>query len=282
MSMLVAIGLLLVSCHQCDGQLTWGNTGHQIVAQIAQTMLTPTALSNVRRLITDGNMSAVATWADDVRRSAQYSWSAPLHFINTPDWLCQYSKPRDCRNDLCCDGAIQNFTSRLHDHRLSQDHRTEALKFLIHFVGDIHQPLHVAFTSDLGGNNIDVIFNNAKTNLHSLWDSGMIYWRIDHDFGRENSKWRDSILKRIATEWASLVPSWKSCSTSPFGACSTDWAVESLTSACRSAYVNENGQKIVKGDHLGMPYYNHVIGVVEQQIAKAGVRLANVINLVLG
>jgi len=278
----LAMVLLAISMSTIAAQSSpnWGNVGHQVVAGVAQEMLSNNAIAQIRRLIPNGDMAAVATWADDVRHTSAYRWSAPLHFINTPDWLCQYSKQRDCQHDFCCDGAIQNYTQRLHDARLSMEHRTEALKFLIHFAGDIHQPLHVGFTTDAGGNSITVTYNGAQTNLHSVWDSGMIYYRIDHDFEKDQNKWRDSIVKRISTTWASLVPGWKQCSGGQFGACSSQWAVESIGAACKYAYVDEQGHHITKGASLGLPYYNHVLETVEEQIAKAAVRLANVLNLI--
>ena len=155
----------------------WGNDGHQIIATIAQSRLTATAQKKITLLLNNQNMSSVATWADSVRKTPEWSWSAPLHFINVPDGKCSFSYTRDCKKDFCCAGAILNFTKQmLLSTELEMETETEtetetsaaaaaaaaaavkvtaldAAKFVIHFVGDIHQPLHTAWKSDRGGNN---------------------------------------------------------------------------------------------------------------------------------
>ncbi len=111
----------------------WGPLGHQAVARIAQDVLSVQAQSRVNTLIPNGNMTAVATWADEVRILPEFKWSAPLHFINTPSWACNYDRQRDCYSEdtgtflMCVDGAIQNYTTRLMTNPTSDD-----LKFLIH------------------------------------------------------------------------------------------------------------------------------------------------------
>jgi len=284
--MLAVIGTIIlmsvpVPVHSANVTTRWGAVGHKILAQIAQGMLTAKASQQIGTLIPGGDMGAIASWADDVRNTPEYRWSAPLHFVNTPDWLCNYQKPRDCQEDWCCDGAIQNFTRRLADTALPMTQRTEALKFLVHFIGDIHQPLHVGFTTDLGGNTIKGTYNGASTNLHSMWDSGLIYYRIDNFFGKDNDKWRQSLVNRIHGEWSQNVNVWKQCQTPPYpsGACSTDWAEESIAAACKWSYVDETGQHIKSGFKLALPYFTHVIDALEMQVAKGGVRLSNVLNL---
>ena len=77
-----------------------------------------------------------------------YAWSERLHFVDTPDWLCEFDFTRDCPNGVCAVGAVVNYTRRLlPGSDLDSEQRVEALKFLVHFVGDLHQPLHVGFTS---------------------------------------------------------------------------------------------------------------------------------------
>jgi len=257
----------------------WGKVGHQIAAQIAQGLLSAKATAVVRQLIPSGDMGAIASWADDVRNTPAYRWSAPLHFINTPDWLCTYVQSRDCANEQCCDPAIRNMTNRLADTTLPVAQHNEAFKFLVHFVGDIHQPLHVSFTSDLGGNKINVTFDNKKTNLHSLWDSGLIYYRIDNFYNKDENNWQKALIARMNGEWKQNVTAWKSCKNpGPHGACSKDWADESILLACEYAYRDETGAKIQQNASLRTAYFTHVVDVIEAQIVKAGVRMANVIN----
>jgi hypothetical protein len=162
----------------CDSSISdgvsWGEKGHTIVGVIAESFLSSNTLSAVKSLLASGQtISREADWADCAReRIPKYRWTAPLHYINTPDWECQgYKVTRDCQcigqGDVCqyggcVDGAIQNFTgqlkqyNRLHQsgyydpagagyHESKEDY-TDALKFILHFMGDIHQPLRKYMT----------------------------------------------------------------------------------------------------------------------------------------
>jgi len=274
--------LLVLLATACSAQVSWGPTGHATLAAIARGYLGSNAAKLCQTLLPEvqGDLSQVASWADDVRTDPAYKWSAPLHFINTPDWVCTYTQSRDCKGGVCVDGAIQNFTSRVANTKLSQAQRAEALKFLVHFIGDIHQPLHVGFKSDLGGNTITGTFMGSSTNLHSLWDSGVINKRLSDDFSRSAAKWLSWLQGQLKGAWSSKINGWKRCqSSAPSSACSSDWASESIGLACSNAYVNSDGKThLATGFKLDDAYYNRNIPVIEQQVAKGGIRLANVLN----
>ncbi|KAF8780023.1 hypothetical protein HU200_001988 [Digitaria exilis] len=155
----------------------WGVDGHLMVCQIAQGRLSDAAAAAVKDLLPSyagNNLNSLCSWADDVK--FRYHWSSPLHYIDTPDGLCTYSYDRDCKDEdgvkgRCVAGAINNYTSQLLTYGRSsapQYNLTQALLFLSHFMGDIHQPLHVGFTSDRGGNTIDVHWYTRKTVLHHV------------------------------------------------------------------------------------------------------------------
>jgi hypothetical protein len=141
----------------------WGAVGHSIVAQLAQSQLNEQASTWVRSLVPwfwNGNLSMMASWADNIlypdtnpHGYPNWQWSRPLHYINTPDWVCGYQADRDCVNETCIAGAIRNYTRRSQTE-LDEVQQQDALYFLVHYVGDIHQPLHTGFTSDLGANLI--------------------------------------------------------------------------------------------------------------------------------
>jgi len=264
--------------------LQWGQVGHALVASVAQALLNTSASSAVMNLLPDvnGSMAAVASWADEIRNT--YRWSASLHYIDTPDWACDYSYDRDCQvggeMGVCVDGAVQNYTDRLTDMSLPFDQQNEALKFLIHFVGDIHQPLHVGFTTDRGGNSFEGKFNNKKVNLHEIWDTSIVVERINDDFGGNQTEYLTYLITQIQGEWSNQAFGWSTCSTpSKYSDCSVDWAVESIGAACQYSYVEADGKTHIKtGFSLGDPYYDRTMPIVELQIAKAGVRLATVLN----
>jgi hypothetical protein len=143
---------------------SWGGIGHSLVGQIAQTILTINATNFVRDHLpwyTNGSLSLVASWADTIASPItnpveylNWQWSIPLHRVTTSDWLCNYDHTRDCNwngGQRCVDGGIQNYTRRLADSKQDGIQRQEALKFLVHFIGDVHQPLHGGFKSDDDG-----------------------------------------------------------------------------------------------------------------------------------
>lgn len=245
----------------------WGSTGHITVGKIAQEYVSENTQIHLNHLIPNGDMSSVANWADQVRNIPQWSWSAPLHFINTPSWKCDYIPTRDCYNsqhqyDYCVDGAIQNYTTRLD----SSDPYT-SIKFLIHFVGDIHQPLHCGFSSDIGGNAIKVFVDGTETNLHSVWDTVLINKRISEDFDNNTQDWINYLIKSSGIS----VPQNSSI----------EWGNESVEYACSNAYVHSDGKTLIKsGDNLEDSYYKINIPIIEHRLISAGKRLANTLNSV--
>jgi len=266
--------------------LKWGQVGHSLVAAVAQAFLNTSAQTAVTFLLpeSNGSMAAVASWADQIRHN--YTWSGQLHYIDTPDWLCNYSYDRDCQYGgvmgVCVDGAVKNYTLRLLDPSLSFFQLNEALKFLIHFIGDIHQPLHCGFTSDEGGNTFKGVFNGHKINLHQVWDSYIIYERLDNDFSGDATAYLNYFISQIMGPWNSLANGWMTCnSPTPMFDCSTEWGDESITAACQYSYVEADGKTHIKtGFNLGQDYYLRNMPIVEYQIAKAGLRLAQVLNAI--
>ena len=270
--------LPLLSVPTCE---SWGPIGHETVANIAQTLLTPQATNLVQTILpANTNMSAVANWADEIRTLKGWQWTEPLHFINTPAWNCSYIPLRDCFNDqhqfpYCVDGAIHNYTKQIITSSttlqatIDQQH---ALKFIIHFVGDIHQPLHCGFTEDRGGNSIKVKFFTEYTNLHAVWDSGIIKQRILDCCAGNTEKWLHLLLEQYLTK--SNIQKWSA------DMYSQDWGQDSVYWACQTSYVEQPGSHIkIKNDaHLSTTYYDNNYPIVEQRLAMAGVRLATLLN----
>ena len=115
--------------------------------------------------------------ADQIRM--QRPETAPWHYVNipihpAPDEPSDYDATRDCPNDACVVAKIEQFERVLADRQVSQRQRLEALKYLVHFVGDVHQPLHTSNDHDRGGNEVPVTFMGRQTNLHAVWDTGII------------------------------------------------------------------------------------------------------------
>ena len=234
----------------------WGRDGHRIVGTIAAKYLTPQAAAAVKDLLGDESLADVSTWADEIRRERKHT--APLHYANIDPSHDRFDLQRDCPQEGCVVSAIIEYSHILRDENATRQERVEALKFLVHFVGDVHQPLHVSYARDKGGNDIKVWFFDNDTNLHSLWDSGLIRrtqksWT---EYAAELHK-RESRKKRIA---ANLDPA--------------AWATESYKLAVSNAYAIPNSGE------LGQDYFERNISIVEQRLAIAGVRLAAMLNTI--
>ncbi|KAL6848251.1 hypothetical protein ACP4OV_022379 [Aristida adscensionis] len=272
----------------------WGVGGHLMVCQIAQGRLSGAAAAAVKELLPSyagGNLSSLCSWADDVK--FRYHWSAPLHYIDTPDDLCTYSYDRDCKDEdgvkgRCVAGAINNYTSQLLTYGgssyssssslSSQYNLTQALLFLSHFIGDIHQPLHVGFTSDRGGNTIDVHWYTRKTVLHHVWDNNIIETAEDDFYAGGLADYIDALTKNITMqgEWSEQVPSWEGCGKNQT-ACPDIYATESITAACDWAY-----KGVDEDSTLDDAYFSSRLPIVNKRLAQGGVRLAATLNRIFG
>ncbi|CAJ2678446.1 unnamed protein product [Trifolium pratense] len=252
----------------------WGKDGHYAVCKIAEEFLSEDALFAVNQLLPDsaqGDLASVCSWPDEIRYNYHYRWSSALHYIDTPDFKCNYQYCRDCHDsyghkDRCVTGAIHNYTMqlRLANADASSELKynlTEALMFLSHFVGDVHQPLHVGFTGDLGGNTITVRWYRRKTNLHHVWDNMIIESAL--------KKFYDSDLSDI---WLNDTSSWEHCAHN-YTACPDRYASESISLACKFAYKNAT-----PGSTLEDEYFLSRLPIVEKRLAQGGVRLAAILN----
>jgi len=250
----------------------WGKTGHQIIAAIATALLPSSVVANATSILGGQTMVSVAAWADEVRDQPGWRWSAPLHFINCPSWACVYKFSTDCPDSMCIDGAIHNFTKQMQRTGSNYD---VALKFLIHFYGDIHQPLHVGFKADRGGNDIKGTFMGYADNLHAIWDDYIIDVRMERNFDKSQDKYAAYLVKQVKGAWASKADTWKRCKDGESWPCSDQWANESAGLSCTKAYTDSTGAHIKNGFVLGDPYYDFTYETVDEQLAKGGVRLAH-------
>ncbi|MCZ8319073.1 MAG: S1/P1 nuclease [Lysobacteraceae bacterium] len=156
----------------------WGREGHRIVGLLAEARLTPDARGEVARLL-DGapepTLAGVSTWADEVRDQPEWRHTGRWHWVNLPrETPCTYDARRDCQGGNCVVGAIEAQRAILADRSRPDAERAVALKFLVHLVGDVHQPFHAGFGDDRGGNLAQIRVERRGWNLHALWDSAMV------------------------------------------------------------------------------------------------------------
>jgi len=156
--------------------LAWGPTGHRIIGELAQRQLTPQARAAVAELLRgepEPSLAGVANWADDMRTidPGFARRTSRWHYVNFGSGDCDYVPARDCPGGDCVIAAIDNQLRVLGDRSLPRAQRVQALKFVVHFVGDVHQPFHAGGRDDRGGNDFQVSYRGEGTNLHAVWDS---------------------------------------------------------------------------------------------------------------
>ncbi len=265
-------GLALLLGFRCDRALAWGQEGHSIVAEIAQRRLSPQAAAMVARTLGRGHsLAAIASWADDVREKRPET--ARWHFVDIPISEQNYVPARHCARQPegdCIVAELGRLRMSLACARAPAARR-EALKFAVHFVGDIHQPLHTV-DDDKGGNLIPVqvhlrglVCSQAcraplASNFHLAWDSDLIHAAV----------WNwGAYVHRLEAGWLRSSEARRSAAA---GGTPTDWAVQ--THGVARAIWN-----LLPSDHvLGDDYFEKVLPVLDRQLGRAGLRLARFLN----
>jgi hypothetical protein len=249
---------------------SWGSEGHAIVAEIAQRHLKPAAAARVREIL-GGNLSlaSVASWPDDIRlqRPKTSNW----HFVDIPLDSTEYIPARDCRDSPkgdCILEAIERNKARLAAPAANANDRKEALMFIIHFVGDLHQPLHTV-KDFVGGNLLKVTFfveptkkKREKTNLHVVWDTHLIKARF-FDWG--------SYVTFLVDTWLPGKDLDQLAKGTPI-----EWALDAHQIAIENSFNN-----VEQDEDLGDDYLKAASPFVDQQLALAGIRLARILNDIL-
>ena len=254
--------------------LAWGPEGHRVIADVAEHHLTPAAKRQVLEFLGSDDLASISTWADEIKnqRRETYFW----HFVDIPWNASGFSEARDCSHPAdtraahmpdrhnCVVDEILAFQRVLSDRNASRSGRTEALKFLVHFVADVHQPLH-AIGEARGGNDIHISefgqneCGGRPCNLHLVWDIGLIEHahRSEPDYVAHIER---LILEANLQNQADGTPE--------------DWANESFKVA-HQVWLND-------GESVDERYYRQNIGTLDQRLALAGLRLARLLNQALG
>jgi hypothetical protein len=165
-------GLILCACLPAVAALAYGPEGHLIAGRAAAPLLCARATAEVARLGGGGDLGEIGLWADRIRSNAAYADAAPWHYVNVADGAALAAHESSSEGDILW--AIAHFDMRIRDSRLNDTERGEALRFLVHFVVDLHQPLHVGLAEDRGGNEVELVYGGEATNLHRLWDADVI------------------------------------------------------------------------------------------------------------
>lgn len=274
-------GLLLILVVVCLGvserALAWGAQGHRIVATVAERRLeqtSPAALKRAQDLLRSNNnsrdcqpcddprsFSFVASDPDDFRQIELALVTRDWHFVNIEITNPTYDQSRDCANGDCVVRRIDRMVEILRDSTRSNCDRESALIYLIHFMGDMHQPFHTGFgrlpngDPDLGGNRVKLTFDGRDTNLHSIWDSAIIEKQ-----GRTDAQWVTLLMTTVLN---GRDPATLAAGTS------TDWLNESHTTAIKFHPLNKP---------FNDDYVKEAVPVIEERLLLGGLRLARLIE----
>ena len=233
----------------------WGTLAHRVIAQVALHHISPEAQAEITNLLGSRSIIDIATAADEWRSARPET--APWHYVNIPFAASTYDADRDCLHGDCIIAATARYQAILSSHSHSQAARQEALIFLVHFVADIHQPLHCIDNHDRGGNDVAVSFFGVPTNLHAVWDSELLH----------RTHLRERAYEYRLMSWLATQNTDNLQQGTPI-----DWALEAHDLARQYAY------QLPSDHNLRSGYYSASLPIVEAQLAKAAVRLAHVLN----
>ncbi|MBE9598818.1 S1/P1 nuclease [Pedobacter sp. MC2016-24] len=236
----------------------WGMLGHRIVGQVAESHLSSRALKGVKSVLGYESLAMASNWGDFIKSDPAYDYLYTWHFVNLPggldkqgifDLLDQEQAPNVYNK-------IPEMIKILKDKQSTSDQKVQAMRLLVHMVGDLNQPMHTARKEDLGGNKVTVTWFGEKSNLHRVWDEALIDYQqlsyteyaraIDHPSADQLSAWKNSTLK--------------------------DFVYGSYL-ACNKIYAETKPD-----DRLSYKYNFQFVGLLNEQLLKGGICLANILN----
>ena len=242
----------------------WGPEGHNLVARLAAAHLTPAAAARVAEILGPGTtMASISSWPDQIRR--ERPTTGPWHYVDIPIDKPHLDMARDCPKGDCVIARIAEFEKVVVDPAATAVQRREALMFLVHFVGDMHQPLHCSDNKDRGGNEVKVDLFGRNSNLHSVWDGGLLgrMGQEDQLFERFSS----DLTEKRARKWGKGTVE--------------AWAEQSHKAAQKVVYGKLPKTPAGGPVKLDAAYERAADPVIKAQIEHAGARLAMVLNTTL-
>ena len=252
------VGAVLLSSQNV---LAWGQNGHRIVGKIAENHITDATKAELKELLEGQSLAQIATWADEMRSDPSPFWqkkSSRWHYINAPSNSTTFTHSHD--ENLNKDNVSNILEGMyfaidtLQNKNSSIDAKRFSLRFLVHLVGDSHQPFHAGRAEDRGGNRVNVTFFGQPTNLHSLWDTKLIE--------NENLSFTE-FARFIDTDNAEIIAEYLASSPE-------QWVTESHNLA-NKLYQLDN-------DEIGFSYIYENTPIIKTRLQQAGIRLAGLLN----
>ncbi|PQB07068.1 S1/P1 Nuclease [Polaribacter filamentus] len=251
---LLLIPFLFFMKSSSDEAVFWGKNGHRVIGKIAEKHLTRKTKKCVDKILKGQSLAFVSTFADEIKSDRKYSEYYPMHYVNMDLDQTYEQAEKNPEGDLVT--GIHKCIAILKDKNSTEEAQNFYLKMLIHFIGDLHQPMHIGQKEDKGGNSIQVQWFGNGTNLHSVWDSKMIDdWEMSYVELAENAdylskKQIEAIEKGTIIEWVNEV----------------------------HIITKEVYNSVKVGENLKYNYsYDH-FGTVRTQLQRGGIRLARLLN----
>lgn len=241
----------------------WGVNGHRIVGEIADRHLSKKAKRAIKAILGNESIAMSSNWPDFIKSDPAYKKFYNWHFINLEAGLTKDSIYQYLESDTAVDAytKINFLVDQLKNHQLTDSVKKAYLKFLIHIVGDIHQPLHVGHYSDLGGNKIKLKWFHDSSNLHQVWDERLLdFQQLSYT---EYATAINHLSKETAAQWSGMTLQ--------------DWIYDSYFIA-QGIYQNTESNH----GKLGYAYNYQYLDVLNEQLLKGGIHLAEILNDIFG
>lgn len=246
--------ILLFSLLGCQSEIfAWGKIGHRVVGEVAERNIDAKTKKAIQDLLANDDLARASTWADEIRSEPKvWGYSFPWHYVSIPDGKSYFDQKRAKEGDVI--EVLFRLEDVIRDTKQPKEERVKALRFYIHFLGDLHQPLHVGRADDMGGNRTKLAWFKKDTNLHAVWDEDLI--KFEELSYTEYSTWLNKYSEEEKKEWVKGTY--------------VDWAKESQD---LRAQVYDT-----KTDNLSYEYHYAVKKIYEERLKKGGLRLAYMLN----
>ncbi len=255
LAMRILVFFVLFGMATAQANCIWGKTGHRVTGHIAEKHLTKKARKAISKLLDGHSLAFASTYADEIKSDRKYSSFTPWHYVNYPLDMQYKDAKKSSLGDLVT--AIEKCKQVLSDAKSTRADKVFYLNFLIHIIGDLHQPLHTGREVDRGGNDIQVQWFGQGSNLHTVWDSKIIesykmtYYELADELDRSTTK-----KEKKKIQQGSVI----------------DWLEESHVLA------KEIYGSVEVGEGLGYRYTYKYNPVVFKRLKEGGFRLAKVLN----
>ncbi|MEN7550374.1 S1/P1 nuclease [Rapidithrix thailandica] len=248
---------ILFSSQLLAHDILWGQTGHRVVGLVAEKHLSKKAKKNIRKVLQEETLAMASNWMDFIKSNPEYDFMKPWHYATIPDGKTYEEAGTPEEGDVIV--TIQRLVKELKSKQFSHGDEKMALRCLIHLVGDIHQPLHVGNGTDKGGNDVRLEYFWNSSNLHRVWDSGII--------DKQQLSFTEYV-ESINHTSKEQVQTWQSSTV-------VDWAYESMKYRQQIYELPENNK-------INYRYNYEHLDSINLRLLQAGVRLAGLLNEIYG